>query len=78
MESLNMKPEEIETESFRIIDAEAGDHGWPDPEWQIIRRVIHTSADFEYARTMLFSEGAVAQAIAAIKDGAGSDVNNFA
>ncbi|OGT96577.1 MAG: precorrin-8X methylmutase [Geobacteraceae bacterium GWB2_52_12] len=71
MESLNMKPEEIETESFRIIDAEAGDHGWPDPEWQIIRRVIHTSADFEYARTMLFSEGAVAQAIAAIKDGAG-------
>lgn len=71
MDSLAMKPEEIETESFRIIDAEAGDHGWPDAEWQVVRRAIHTSADFEYAQSTVFSEGAVEQAIAALRSGCG-------
>jgi len=71
MDSLTMKPEEIEAESFRIIDSEAGEHDWPEAEWQVVRRAIHTSADFEYVRTMVFSEGAVEQAITAIKNGAG-------
>lgn len=66
-----MKPEEIEVESFRIIDAEAGDHGWPAAEWQIVRRAIHTSADFEYTQSTVFSEDAVERAIAALKSGAG-------
>jgi precorrin-8X/cobalt-precorrin-8 methylmutase len=70
MESLSMKPEQIEAESFRIIDEEAGEHGWPEPEWQVVRRAIHTSADFEYARTMVFSETAVERAVAAIRGGA--------
>ena len=48
MDSLTMKPEEIEAGSFRIIEAEAGEHGRPEGEWQVLRRVIHTSADFEY------------------------------
>ena len=64
-----MKPEEIEAESFRIIDKEAGDHGWSDAEWQVVRRSIHTSADFEYAGSMVFSDGAVGKAVAAIKCG---------
>ncbi len=71
MDSLKMKPEEIEEESFRIIDAEAGDHGWPRAEWQIVRRAIHTSADFEYAQSMVLSEGVVEKAVAALKSGAG-------
>ena len=71
MDSLAMKPEEIEAESFCIIDREAGEHGWPDAEWQIVRRAIHTSADFEYVQSMVMSEGAVEQALAAIKSGAG-------
>jgi precorrin-8X/cobalt-precorrin-8 methylmutase len=71
MDSLSMKPEEIESESFRIIDDEAGLHGWGVPEWQIVRRAVHTSADFEYVRSMVISEDAVAQAVAAIKNGAG-------
>jgi precorrin-8X/cobalt-precorrin-8 methylmutase len=66
-----MKPEEIESESFRIIDCEAGEHGWPDAEWRVVRRVIHTSADFEYATSMVFSEGVVNQAIASLKSGCG-------
>ncbi len=71
MESLAMKPEEIETESFRIIDAEAGDHGWPAAEWQIVRRAIHTSADFEYVQAMVFSDDVVEKAVAALRSGAG-------
>ena len=71
MDSLSMKPEEIEAESFRIIDAEAGEHGWADAEWQVVRRAIHTSADFEYASHMVFSDGAVEKAVAALKSGAG-------
>lgn len=71
MDSLTMKPEDIETESFRIIDCEAGEHDWQEAEWQVVRRVIHTSADFEYIRTMVFSDGAVEQAVAAIRNGAG-------
>jgi precorrin-8X/cobalt-precorrin-8 methylmutase len=69
MDSLTMKPEEIEAESFRIIDQEAGDHAWPEAEWQVVRRSIHTSADFEYAGSMVFSDGVVEKAVAAIKSG---------
>ena len=71
MDSLHMKPEEIETESFRIIDVEAGDHGWPEAEWQVVRRAIHTSADFEYAQSMVLSDDVVEMAVAALKNGGG-------
>lgn len=66
-----MTSEEIEAGSFRIIEAEAGDHGRPDDEWQVLRRVIHTSADFEYVGSLIFSDGAVRRGIAALKEGAG-------
>jgi len=71
MDSLGMKPEEIESESFRIIDDEAGTHGWDETEWQIVRRAVHTSADFEYVQSMVLSEGAVAGALAALRSGTG-------
>ncbi|MBI2353717.1 MAG: precorrin-8X methylmutase [Deltaproteobacteria bacterium] len=71
MDSLKLRPEEIEAESFRIIDSEVGSHDWPETEWQVVRRAIHTSADFEYARTMVFSEGAVEHAVAALRSGSG-------
>jgi precorrin-8X/cobalt-precorrin-8 methylmutase len=71
MDSLNMKPDEIETESFRIIDFEAVDHGWSNPEWQIVRRAIHTSADFEYAQSMVFSDDVVDKALSALVSGTG-------
>lgn len=69
--SVHLGPEEIEAESFRIIDAEAGPQPWSPAEWPVVRRVIHTSADFEYARTMVFSAGAVAGGIAALRAGRG-------
>jgi len=69
--SVHLRPEEIEAESFRIIDDEAGPHQWPPAQWQIVRRVIHTSADFDYCRTMLMSADAVTAGVAALAEGRG-------
>ena len=69
--SVHLRPEEIEAESFRIIDTEVGPHDWSAVEWPIVRRAIHTSADFDYARTMVFSPGAVARGIGALRGGRG-------
>jgi precorrin-8X/cobalt-precorrin-8 methylmutase len=67
--SVHLRPEEIEAESFRMIDEEVGPHPWPPAEWQIVRRAIHTSADFEYARTMLMSPDVVTRGVAALQGG---------
>lgn len=64
-----MKPEEIEAASFAIIDREAGPHGFSDDAWQIVRRVIHTSADFEYLQTIRIHPRAIAAGVAAIRSG---------
>jgi precorrin-8X/cobalt-precorrin-8 methylmutase len=69
--SVHLRPEEIEKESFRIIEAELGPHSWSPAEWPIVRRAIHTSADFDYARTMTFSPDAVHCGIAALQSGRG-------
>jgi precorrin-8X/cobalt-precorrin-8 methylmutase len=52
-----MKPQEIEDKSFRIIEAEAGEHGFDEREWPVIRRMIHTSADFDYIKSVRFYKG---------------------
>lgn len=69
--SVHLAPEEIEAESFRIIDAEVGPHPWGPAEWPVVRRAIHTSADFDYARTMVFSPRAVSRGIEALRQGRG-------
>jgi precorrin-8X/cobalt-precorrin-8 methylmutase len=67
--SANMRPEEIEAESFRIIEAEVGPHPWTSAEWPLVRRAIHTSADFDYARSMVFTPNAVEMGVAALRKG---------
>jgi precorrin-8X/cobalt-precorrin-8 methylmutase len=69
--SVHLRPEEIEAESFRIIDEEVGTHDWSAVEWPIVRRTIHTSADFDYARTMVISPDAVGRGITALRNGRG-------
>ncbi|MCK4986683.1 MAG: precorrin-8X methylmutase [Desulfobacterales bacterium] len=64
-----MKPDEIEALSFKIIDREAGPHGFSDEQWPVVRRMIHTSADFEYRDSVRFHPDAVAAGIAAIRAG---------
>ncbi|MEM7067124.1 MAG: precorrin-8X methylmutase [Cyanobacteria bacterium P01_B01_bin.77] len=57
----------ITAESFVIIDREIGPHNWPPEEYAIIRRAIHSTADFELLNLFEFSDGAVAAGIAALK-----------
>lgn len=69
--SVHLPPEEIEVQSFRMIDREVGPHPWSPAEWPVVRRAIHTSADFDYARTMVFSRTAIAGGVEALKAGRG-------
>lgn len=64
-----MKPQEIEDLSFRIIDEEAGAHTFSNEEWSIVRRMIHTSADFEYMKSVRFHKDAISRGIDAIRAG---------
>jgi precorrin-8X/cobalt-precorrin-8 methylmutase len=59
----------IEDSSFAIIDAEAGPHTFGPSEWQIVRRVIHATADFEFKTLMRFSPDAVRAGIQALTGG---------
>lgn len=64
-----VRPADIEKRSFEIISAELGDKRL-DPENElVIKRVIHTSADFEYADALCFSEHAVSKGVAALSNG---------
>ena len=66
-----MKPMEIERRSFEIITEELGDRKI-DPEFElVVKRVIHTTADFEYYDTLTFSEHAVLKLMDAIREGCG-------
>ena len=62
-------PGDIEKRSFEMITEELGDRIL-NPEYElVIKRVIHTTADFDYADNLMFSEHAVEQAKAAIRQG---------
>jgi precorrin-8X/cobalt-precorrin-8 methylmutase len=63
------QPDEIQRDSFRIIEAEVGRHQFPPEQWQVVRRVIHSTADFEYAELLRFHPRAFAMAEAAIRQG---------
>lgn len=66
----NVLPREIEKRSFEIITEELGGRKL-DPEQElIIKRCIHTSADFDYADNLCFSPGVVGKAMDALKNGA--------
>jgi precorrin-8X/cobalt-precorrin-8 methylmutase len=59
----------IEEGSFAIIDQEAGSHSFAADEWQVVRRIIHATADFEFKTLTAFSPGAIAAGIAALRRG---------
>jgi len=62
-------PMEIETRSFEIITQELP-HPIDESLAPSIKRVIHTTADFDYADSLCFSEGVLEKALTAIRDGA--------
>lgn len=61
-------PGEIEKRSFAIIEREL-ETPLPPETAPIIKRVIHTTADFDYAQTLCFSDGAVAAGLEALRNG---------
>ena len=75
-----VRPEDIEKRSFEIITRELGPGGVcinggtvladDAPEMAVVKRCIHTTADFDYAKTMWFSECAVARFIELLRAGA--------
>jgi precorrin-8X/cobalt-precorrin-8 methylmutase len=60
---------QIEDQSFAIIDAEAGPHAFAPGEWQVVRRVIHATADFEFKTLMRFHPEAIRAGVAALRAG---------
>lgn len=63
-----MKPMDIEKESFAIIEKELTTD-IPAEYKPVVKRVIHTTADFSYETSMTFSKGVIEEALKAIKEG---------
>ena len=65
------RPADIEAESFRIIGAELEERGivLPADQAPLVKRAIHTTADFDYARNLVFTPGAVEAGVRALRAG---------
>ncbi len=59
----------ITAESFAIIDREIGPHSLSPAEYAIVRRVIHSTADFEFKDLLVCAPGAIAAGIQALRQG---------
>lgn len=64
-----VQPMDIERRSFEIITGLLGDRQPPPENAAVVKRVIHTTADLDYAENLVFSAGAVAQGIEALRGG---------
>ncbi|NIP61335.1 MAG: precorrin-8X methylmutase [Nitrosopumilaceae archaeon] len=65
------KGQSIEDASMQIIEKEIGSHNYDKMEWPIVRRVIHATADFDFARNnaMIFHRDAIQKGLAALRGG---------
>lgn len=70
VELQRVAPAEIEARSMEIITAELGKRSFPEDIFPVVKRVIHTTADFDYAENLHFSPQAVEKGAAAIRSGA--------
>ncbi|MBU3089387.1 precorrin-8X methylmutase [Clostridium gasigenes] len=64
------QPMDIEKRSFEIIGEELGEHSFTDEELLVVKRVIHTTADFEYKNLIEISPDAIKTAKEVLKNGA--------
>lgn len=65
-----MSGQAIEDRSFEIIDREARTHCFSADQWQVVRRMLHTTADFGLIDGIRFSPDAIASAVKALRAGA--------
>lgn len=70
IELQNVLPQDIEKRSFEIITEELGDRHIDEKLAPIVKRAIHTSADFDYYENLKFSDGVVDVIAKAIREGA--------
>lgn len=63
------EPASIEKQSFAIITSLLGDRVFPREQEGIVKRAIHTSADFDYADNLRFGNDPVKAGVAAVKKG---------
>ena len=65
------KGQSIEDASMEMIENEIGSHNYNEKEWPIVRRIIHSTADFDFAdkNKIIFSAGAIESGINALKNG---------
>ena len=68
---ITQKGQSIEDKSMEIIENEIGSHPYSKDEWHIVRRVIHSTADFDFARQnmIIFHKNAISNGINALKNG---------
>lgn len=65
-----VNPMGIEHKSMDIIESEMGTHTFDEAHLKVVKRVIHTTADFEYADLIEFSPDALERGLQALKEGA--------
>jgi len=68
---LTEKGQSIEDASMQVIENEIGSHNYSEKEWLIVRRVIHSTADFDFARnnSIIFHNDAIENGLNALKTG---------
>ncbi|HWY36454.1 MAG TPA: precorrin-8X methylmutase [Nitrosopumilaceae archaeon] len=68
---ITQKGQSIEDKSMEIIENEIGSHPYSIDEWPIVRRVIHSTADFDFARQnmIIFHKNSISNGINALKNG---------
>lgn len=69
IELQRVAPAEIEARSMELIDAEMGEHSFTEEQLPIVKRCIHTSADFDYVKNLHFTDRAVQAGLEAIRSG---------
>jgi len=62
-------PQQIEAESFRIIEHELGPTSFSPEEFAVVRRAIHATGDFSFAENIRFHPQAISAGLAAIRAG---------
>lgn len=65
------KGQAIEDESMEIIEQEIGPHPYKGHEWQVVRRIIHSTADFDFAgkNGIIFHNNAITAGLNALRSG---------
>lgn len=66
---ITVQPQLIEGKSFDVINEEIGEHDYTDEQYPIVQRIIHSSADYELGKSVLFHPKAVQAGVHAIKQG---------